>query len=133
MNEVTIESSDEFLKILDDDEKMQSDRSRFCHAAEAVWLQILDDYPHLKKWVAWNKTIPDKILNTLSEDNDSEVRWWIASRRRLSSDLLEKFSTDDSSSIRERIARNPFTPRHILERLSDDEEDHVASTARERL
>lgn len=128
-----ITSVEEFIEILSSDEESGTGESRSCRATENLWIQIISEYPHLKKWVAWNKTIPFNVLEILSGDDEPEIRWWIASKRKISVDLLEKFSKDVNSSVRERVVFNASTPVHILKELSLDTDADIAENAQRKL
>lgn len=102
-------------------------------ASEDTWLEVIQRYPEMRKWVAHNKTVPNTILQILADDPDVEVRWMVAQKRKADPSILQKLARDVSESVRQRVAYNSKTPDFILEELARDACEIVAEPARDRI
>ena len=128
-----ISSAAEFIKLRISDNSEEYRRTVSEEISEAVCIELIEKHPEMKIWVIGNKTVPLSILNILSNDNDSNIRFSIALKRKLSHELFEKLSMDNDESVRQCIASNKKTPIDILEKLALDVEDMVKEVAIERL
>lgn len=102
-------------------------------ASDETWLEVINTYPDMRRWVVRNKTIPLSILEILSVSDDRNVRSEVATKRKLSPTLFSRLAADPDASVRERIAYNSKVPTSILEQLTSDENEEVATVARKRL
>jgi chromatin segregation and condensation protein Rec8/ScpA/Scc1 (kleisin family) len=127
-----IESAEEFARLRLSSTKEEYDRAAHEEAPVEVWIDVIENYPELRQWVAHNKTIPLEILECLVK-NHPEVNSFVADKRKLSPELFDILSRDENYLVRERIAINAKTPIHILERLSKDFAEDVAQAARYNL
>ena len=124
-----IESADEFVMLRNSEIVAEYNRAAHEPASEEVWLEVIDRYPDMKKWVIHNKTIPHSILRLLSDDPDPSVRWWVAMKRKAEPAILEKLAADLDESVRIRVACNQKTPDAVLERLARDSSAEVSEPA----
>ena len=103
----------------------------------------------VRRAVAWHENTPDEVLETLAEDDDSDVseatrerglpkKWRFMSEEETvealeSSDIaletIENLSTSENWSIRQAVACSPSTPESILTNLKEDEDDDVREAA----
>lgn len=113
--------------------KAEYDRAALEPAADEVWLDVIQRFPEMRRWVAHNKTVPEPILEVLAEDPDAEVRSSVAMKRKLSSELFARLAGDSEPHVRMRIALNQKVPEVILEMLAGDPDPDVAEAARERM
>lgn len=127
-----IGSADEFHRLRTSDDHEEQRRASLEPAEERVWIDIVERYPSLRRWVAHNKTVPLSILGVLATDRDPEVRSAVAMKRKLDRKMFELLARDPEPSVRCRLAWNRKTPVDLLAKLASDPEDFVANAARER-
>jgi len=127
-----IESAEEFSRLRSSSIKEEYDRAAHEEASVAVWIDVIENYPQLRQWVAHNKTVSLEILKYLVE-NHPDANLFVADKRKLSPELFDALSKDGNYLVRERIAINAKTPVHILEKLSKDSIEDVAQAARYNL
>lgn len=128
-----IASAEEFVRLRLSDEPEEYGRSASDNANESVWMDVINNYPDMRSWVAHNKTVPLSILRILSTDSDSDVRIAVASKRKLDESLFETLALDIDESVRQSIAYNKKTPLKVLKLLSEDKEELVRNVALDRL
>ena len=76
-------------------------------------------------YTALNPNTPVDILEKLSADEDSLIRYGVAGNPNTPVDILEKLSADKDSYVRQAIALNPNTPVNVLTKLSADNDYNV--------
>ena len=128
-----IETAAEFVRL-----RLSQNRNEYLRAAneqatEEIWIEVIEKYPDMKKWVAHNKTIPKKILEILSNDIDSQVRHMVATRRSAGEEILDKLATDPDETVRMRVACNPKVTEKILLKLLHDEWKRISEIAQMKL
>jgi hypothetical protein len=128
-----IHSVEEFVEICERDEWPRDPHPYQVEASDDLWLRIIEEQPDLRKAVACNKLISEKIIRFLAEDDDSSVRWTIATKRRTPPDVLAHLANDLDEGVRERVACNPKVTEEILIGLLDDEWDELRETAQKKL
>ena len=128
-----IKSAKEFVRLRNSTILEEYNRAAQEEAPDEVWLEIINKYPEMKKWVAHNKKIPLFILDILAKDKNRRVRSTVARKRKLSYELYDLLSKDSCESIRLAIAANPKVPKEILESMLTDEWEDVVETVKERL
>ena len=128
-----IVSAEEFVRLRLSDEHHEYARAANDNASESVWLEVIQEYPEMRKWVAHNKTIPISILQILANDVDSAVRSMVARKRKLPADIIERLAQDSDASVRFAIACNKSTPRYVLEMLLNDDWENIVERAGKRL
>ncbi|MDV8147432.1 hypothetical protein [Arthrobacter sp. B10-11] len=115
-----IQTAAEFVQLRTSDDPADQARASHDEASEEVWLDIIHSHPEMRRWVAHNKTVPDRILTLLARDADPAVRWEVAGKRRATGDLLRMLALDDDDTVRVRVARNPRTGIEELRALVAD-------------
>jgi hypothetical protein len=100
-----IESAEQFVWLRRSDLKEEYDRATNEEAPLEVWLQVIEDYPDMRGWVAHNKTVPDEVLRRLAEDEDAAVRLRVAMKRHLPDDVVARLAEDPDDGVRQAIAR----------------------------
>ena len=70
-------------------------------------------------WLAENSSMP-AVLEKLSSDAYSDVRYYVAQNANTPVAVLEKLSSDADSGVRRGVAQNANTPVAVLEKLSSD-------------
>ena len=128
-----INSAEEFVKLRCSE--CQQDYLKAAHdsASLEVWMEVVSKFPHMKVWVAHNKTVPIEVLRYLASDADWRVRHAVATKNKLSNDLMVLLAGDADESVRLRIAYNKRTDLTTLEKLANDESQLVSSVAQHRL
>lgn len=128
-----IATAEEFIALREstvEDEYLRAARD---NAPTAVWHDVIARFPHMRKWVALNKTVPVEILEVLATDDDPEVRWFVAMKNSLPLHLMVLLSRDQDEGVRQRIACNKKAPTDILRALCADPSADVSAIALERL
>lgn len=128
-----INSAEEFVRLRTSQDMEEYHRAAWEEAPVSVWLEVIENYPDMREWVAHNKSIPHEIIEILSNDEDDKVRYVIASKRKIKTHIFEKLSRDQNESVRMSIACNPKVPKQILKSLLDDPWDEIAKRAKSRL
>ena len=70
-----IKNAEEFVKLRESEKEEEYQRAAREAASTEVWQEVIEKYPHMKKWVAYNKTVPNEILEILAEDIDLFLRY----------------------------------------------------------
>jgi hypothetical protein len=65
-----ITSAEEFARLRVSQDSQEYRRAANESVLGSVWIDVVDRFPQLRKWVAQNKTIPIMILDRLSRDSD---------------------------------------------------------------
>ena len=128
-----INSAEEFVQLRTSSQQEDYLKAANDEASAAVWVDIIQNYPDMRIWVARNKTVPMEVLEMLALDSEPSIRIAVAMKNKLSLRLVEQLAKDSDSLVRQRIAYNKNTHRHILEQLANDDSELVASVAREKL
>lgn len=115
-----IQTAAKFVQLRTSNDPADQARASHDEAAEEVWLDLIRSHPEMRRWVAHNKTVPDRILTLLARDADPAVRWEVAGKRRATADLLRVLALDDDDTVRVRVARNPRTGIEELRALVAD-------------
>ena len=75
----------------------------------AVWLDVLENYPEARAWVAHNQTVPLEVLSILAGDPSQRVRFMVSMKWKLPPDILARLAADPDDSVRLRVARRRNT------------------------
>ncbi|MCU6243899.1 hypothetical protein [Enterobacter asburiae] len=125
-----IESTEEFVRLRNSDIPSEYNRSANEEAPISVWLDLINEYPEMRVWVARNRTIPKKIVDMLSKDPDPFVRDAICSKYPLDIELYVLFSKDMDEGVRSRLTYNKNIPLSVLKDMSEnDPSEFVKSQA----
>ncbi|CNF73297.1 Uncharacterised protein [Yersinia similis] len=116
-----IKTAEEFIRLRKSTIPEEYKRAATEEAPISVWIDIIDNYPEMRVWVARNKTIPEKVFFLLSKDNDPIVKSAIASKYPLSLALYESLSKDKEESVRVRLTYNKKLPLDILKYIMEDD------------
>lgn len=130
---MTIRSAKEFIALRTSEDSAEYHRAAHEDAPMEVWLDLVEHHPHMREWVAHNKTVPMEILRMLVADPDWRVRHMVAMKNKADARILEQLSADEDESIRMRVARHRNTATETLRRLLDDPWDQIREKAAERL
>lgn len=128
-----ISSAEEFVRLRLSDNQDEYLRAAWDEAPIEVWLEIIDNYPDMRFWVAQNKMVPAEILEILAEDPSDRVRFMVASKNKLSERLQLKMALDSDSSVRMRIVMNKKATNSVLIILSEDKDEEIRQKAIEKL
>jgi len=128
-----ITSAEEFVQLRSSDRQEEYLRAANDLAEDEIWFDVIRRFPHMRIWVAHNKTVSIMVLDLLARDPDPNVRAAVAMKNKLSTELFELLASDRDEEVRERLAYNKKTPLEVLRRLSQDPSETVSSPARERL
>lgn len=124
-----ISSAQEFIELRERNDA----RAAHDQAPEAVWREVLRQFPTFKEWVVRNKTVPISILSELANDPDPRVRYEVAAKRKCPARILKQLANDIDESVRLRVACNAKAPEPLLEQLRHDPSSVVAQAVEERL
>lgn len=128
-----INSAEEFILLRNSETRDEYMRSAYENASDVVWIEVISRFPEMREWVAYNKTVPLNILETLARDENESVRATVAMKRKLSPELFDLLSRDKSEEVRHRIACNKKTPIYILKILTNDPIMFVREAALKRV
>jgi len=128
-----ITSAKEFSELCASMKSEDQHRAAHDSAPEAVWFEVLSNYPENTIWIIHNKTVPLSVLHHLAKHPDPKIRWAVALKRKLDESLFIDLSEDIDEDVRRQIAYNTKTPTFIIEKLAQDMSERVAEVARERL
>lgn len=124
-----IESAERFVSLRESSDPAEYRRAAQEEAEVQVWNDVIDRYPEMRQWVAYNKTVPIDILRRLARDENREVRCAVADKRKLTADMFKVLASDGDSAVRSRVAYNRKAPDAILEQLAEDPEPLVREAA----
>lgn len=130
---VTIRDAEEFVRLRESDVPADYRRASSEDAPVDVWLEVVRSYPHMRFWVAQNKTVPPAVLAVLLADPDARVRAMVARKRSLDPLSLMKLAEDEDETVRAAVARNPATSDATLRQLANDQWDEVREIVADRL
>lgn len=134
VNYIMIESAKEFIKLRHSECQEEYQRAGFEEATHETWLELIENYPDMKIWVARNRTISVDIMRILSDDKDAIVRSAIASKHTLPQDLFIKLAQDKEETVRNTIVFNKKTPLNILQKISkEDPSEFIRNQALEKI
>lgn len=108
-------------------------RASYEEASLDVWFGVITAYPEMRRWVAYNKTVPHVVLETLARDEDPAVRWAVALKRKAQPALLRLLAQDKDDTVRDRVALNRRTETDVLRLLAHDESWCVRESAERAL
>jgi hypothetical protein len=83
----------------------------------------------IRKAIAYNKLLPEHIIEKLAFDKDETVRIAVSERNSLPIHILESLAADEKVTVRFNIAKHDSTPSDILEQLATDIHASVRSLA----
>lgn len=124
-----IQSAEEFVALRTSSDPAEYWRAAHESATDTIWLDVIDRFPEMRKWVAHNKTTSATVLERLAHDSDPEVRSQVAMANRLNVDLLRSLATDPEEAVRARVAHHKHAPVDLLESLRHDESSIVRDAA----
>lgn len=128
-----ITSAEEFVRLRSSDIREEYLRAAHEEASESTWRDVIAKYPEMRKWVAHNKSIPDSIIELLSDEDDNEVLSFLASKRKTPKPILQKLAKSLYENVRLAIAFNPKSTPELLQTLLQDDWDEVRRVAEKRL
>lgn len=122
---IMIETAEEFIKLRTSSKSEEYLRAGREEASNEVWLELIENYPDMRVWVARNRTINKDIKIVLSKDKDPLVRSAIATKYPLDRELYCQLSKDTNEVVRSDIAYNKKTPLDILKKMSEEDSVEV--------
>jgi hypothetical protein len=128
-----IASAEEFVRLRSSEIMAEYLRAAHDSADVQVWLEVIKKYPEFQKWVAHNKSIPNEIIELLSDSQNAQVRSTIANKRKTPAHILEKLSRDADEGVRLRVVYNAKVPTEILVSMLQDPWQRIVETATEKL
>jgi hypothetical protein len=128
-----IESAAQFVALRTSNVLEEYQQAAHDAAPIAVWLEIIEQYPEMRKWVAHNKTVPIAILEILAQDLDPQVRSTVAAKRKAGQSILQQLAQDPHESVRMQVAINANTPSEILRQLLNDPWEQIVEIVTARL
>jgi hypothetical protein len=128
-----ITSGEEFVRLRTSESPEEYRRAAHEAASDEVWQDVIRLYPDMRFWVAHNKTISRRIMELLSQFEDTRVLSMLASKRKCPPSILAKLAVHPDESVRNAVATNKKTPVSILQLLTKDEWESCAENARRNL
>lgn len=127
-----IQSAGEFHHLRTSENPDDYARAAQEEAPVAVWREIIA-MPDMREWVAYNKSVPLEILETLARDERASVRAMVAMKRKLPEALLFELAQDADAQVRQRVVYNAKATKRVLELLARDPEELIRERAVQRL
>ncbi len=129
-----IVSAEEFIRLRKSSDPEEYRRAAHEEASNEVWLQVIKEYPEMKKWVIHNKSIPVEILDHLSKDIDPEVRRDVAAKRKIMGTVIfERLSKDKDENVRLELLRNRKLSVEMLRQINSSGSDYFEQEYKEKL
>jgi hypothetical protein len=128
-----ITTAEEFVRLRESDQPDEYQRAAHEEAPAEVWQDVISRYPHMRRWVAHNKTVPIEVLEILAKDSDPAVRSTVAMKRKLTAALQWLLAADPDEGVRERLANNAKATREALKTIAEGVSGPAAETAARRL
>lgn len=124
-----ITSSEDFVQL----RAANDPRANNDEAPEDIWMDVVQNWPEYRFWVAHNKTVPLSVLRHLAHDADPKVRWKVATKRKCDQELFLLLAGDEDETVRARVALNPKTPVEVLRLMEADPSSLVRDALKKRL
>ena len=109
-----ITTAEEFVRLRESDKPDEYQRAAHEAAPVEVWHDVISRYPHMRMWVAHNKTVPIRVLEILANDSDPDVRAMVAMKRKLTPELQLLLAADSDEGVRGRLANNAEETTEVL-------------------
>ena len=106
--------ADEWVRLRESDISEEYTAAAWAEMPLAVWLDVLDRYPHMAVWVAHAKRSPAEVAVVLASHPDESVRSLVAAQRRLAPEVREMLAKDPDEGVRTKAQR-------FLNRTEDNE------------
>jgi hypothetical protein len=101
-----ISSAVEFARLrVSDDPAKQTRATREAMVDDALWQDVLRDFPDRTTWVIHNKMVPLAILQGLAHHADARIRRDVARKRKLDADAIALLEGDHDENVRAQIAQ----------------------------
>ena len=113
LSAVMIQDAAEFKWLRENDDLQLQRRASDESASYDTWIEVINNYPELREWVAHNKTVPIEILDLLSADESSQVRSTVARKRKITPEIGERLAVDKSEDVRYALLCNTKLPWSI--------------------
>ncbi|HCS49653.1 MAG TPA: hypothetical protein DIW61_15960 [Candidatus Aminicenantes bacterium] len=128
-----ITTAEEFVRLRESDKPDEYQRAAHEAAPVEVWHDVISRYPHMRAWVAHNKTVPIRVLEILANDSDPDVRAMVAMKRKLTPELQLLLAADPDKGVRGRLANNAKVTTEVLKKIADGASGPAAEDAARRL
>ena len=128
-----IKSAEEFMRLRLSEKPDEYLRAAWEEAPLAVWVEVIEQYPEMRFWVAHNKTVPSGVLEILADDPCWRVRHMVASKNKLPEHIQLKLAKDDDSSVRQRVVYNKKVSLSALKILEQDIDEEIKKHALTRI
>jgi hypothetical protein len=128
-----IKSAQEFIHLRSSQDPKEYRRAATDSAPEPVWMDLIEQFPEMRRWVALNKTLPQSVLWKLVHDSSPIVRTIVADRHQLTAEMFAALAKDSDEGVRARVAWNKKAPQEIVNQLSLDVSSIVAEAASRRI
>ena len=122
-----ITSAAEFCRLRESQNPEEYHRAAHDEASIAIWMEVIDQHPDMRFWVAQNKTVPIEVLEILASDSDSSVRDMVARKRKISEVIALRLAEDPDATVRAALATNRNLPPSAVAKLQHDQSELVVS------
>jgi hypothetical protein len=128
-----IKSVDEFLRLRTSEIKEDYDRAANDEADISTWIEVIEKHPDYKQWVVHNKTVPIKILEMLTVDDDPAVRGAVAKKRKINDKIFMALSKDRDENVRYALMCNTKLTSEQLKQITIGDSEWLSKQLKERL
>lgn len=113
-----IDDANEWIRLRRSDDDDDQQRAMTETMPVAVWAQVYERAPDLRRFIAAHREVPSSILERLGNDEDAAVRLVIAQRDGAPENLLRFLADDVDERVRLAVAANQATRKDVLQYLS---------------
>ena len=128
-----ISSAAEFCCLRESNNPEEYHRAAHDEAPNEVWMNVIDQRPDMRFWVAQNKTVPIEVLEVLAPDSDSKVRDMVARKRKITEAIALKLAEDSDETVRAALAVNKKLPSSVVAKLRQDQSALVVAALENQL
>jgi hypothetical protein len=127
-----ITSAAEFFRLRESHEPEEYHRAAHDEASTDIWIEVIDQRPDMRFWVAQNKTVPIEVLEILASDSDPNVRDMVARKRKITEVIALRLADDPDETVRAALAVNKKLPPSAEAKLQHDESELVVAALKNR-
>lgn len=115
-----ITTVEEFCRLRESEIEEEYLRAAHEEAPLEVWRGIIASRPDMRTWVVLNRSVPLEILDELSRDTDTMVRYAVARKRKITEAIALRLAKDPDESVRAALIYNRKLPAVALAVLRAD-------------
>ncbi|GGK35826.1 hypothetical protein GCM10007962_32710 [Yeosuana aromativorans] len=127
-----IQTPEEFIRLRTSEDLNDQRTSATDSADIKTWLEIIENYPEMKEWVAHNKTVPLEILEVLATDKDEKVRCVVARKRKINNRIFDLLKADSDKTVRHALICNTGLALDLKKKIKIDDSGWLKNELNEK-